>query len=227
MSDHTSPFNAIPPVVLLLTAALALPELLFWASKSGLVPGARGGDDMRLFALQRFAFSGELMDRMRAAGQYPFAGMIRLISYPFVHASFTQMVFAAVFVLALGKMVGEVFSQMAVAVIFFASAICGALIYTLLLDDPRPLIGGFPAAYGLIGAYTFILWVGYGAVGQNQYRAFSLIGFLLAIQLVFGLLFGGGNDWVAELGGFVTGLILSIPLSPHGTRRLLEALRRR
>jgi len=64
-------------------------------------------------------------------------------------------------------------------------------------------------------------------VGQNQYRAFSLIGFLLAIQLVFGLLFGGGNDWVAELGGFVTGLILSIPLSPHGTRRLLEALRRR
>ena len=111
MSDHTSPFNAIPPVVLLLTAGLALPELLFWASKSGLVPGARGGDDMRLFALQRFAFSGELMDRMRAAGQYPFAGMIRLISYPFVHASFTQMVFAAVFVLALGKMVGEVFSQ--------------------------------------------------------------------------------------------------------------------
>ena len=85
MSDHTSPFNAIPPVVLLLTAALALPELLFWASKSGLVPGARGGDDMRLFALQRFAFSGELMDRMRAAGQYPFAGMIRLIRTTTTH----------------------------------------------------------------------------------------------------------------------------------------------
>ena len=30
------------------------------------------------------------------------------------------------------------------------------------------------------------------AKGANQYRAFSLIGLLLGIQLLFGLLFGGG-----------------------------------
>jgi membrane associated rhomboid family serine protease len=152
---------------------------------------------------------------------------VRFVTYPFVHVSFTQMIFVVVFVLALGKMVGEVISSAAVATIFFAASVAGALVYAMLLDDPRPLAGGFPGAFGLIGGYTFILWVGYGAVGANQFRAFTLIGILMGIQLIFGLLFTVGNFWLAEVAGFLTGLALSPLLVPGGFGRLLARLRQR
>ena len=222
-----SPFNALPPVVVALAVAIFGVELVFMLTKSGLIGGTRGGEDWRIFALQRFAFSGEIFDWMVETGRWPPEHLLRFVSYPFVHFSFTQMIFVAVFVLALGKMVGEVFSPVAVLVVFFGSAIVGALAYALLLNDPRPLAGGFPGAYGLIGAYTLILWVGYGAAGENQYRAFTLIGFLLGIQLIFGLFFTVGNDWVAEVVGFLTGFALSALLAPGSFGRVLERLRRR
>ena len=62
----------------------------------------------------------------------------------------TILLAAAVFVLALGKMVGETFSQTAVVAVFFGAGIAGALAYGLLLDNPYPLLGGYPGAYGLI-----------------------------------------------------------------------------
>jgi len=222
-----SPFNALPPVVVALALAIFGIELMFMLAKSGFLGTTRGGEDWRIMALQRFAFSGELFDWMRESGRWPLEHLARFVTYPFVHLGFTQMLFVVVFVLALGKLVGEVLSQVAVLVIFFASAIVGALAYAVLLDDPRPLAGGFPAAFGLIGGYTFILWVGYGAVGANQYRAFTLIGFLLGIQLVFGLFFTVGNDWVAEVAGFVTGFALSPLLVPGGFARLLARMRDR
>jgi hypothetical protein len=88
-------------------------------------------------------------------------------------------------------------------------------------------VGGYPGVYGLIGAYTFILWVSYGVAGENQYRAFTLIGFLMGIQLIFGFMFGTTNDWVAELSGFLVGFAISPMLVPGGFRRLLNRLRQR
>jgi membrane associated rhomboid family serine protease len=228
MADpDASPFHAIPPVVVALAAAIFGVELLFTLAKSGLIGGTRGGEDWRIFALQRFAFSGELWDWMVTTGRWPAEHLVRFLTYPFVHASFTQMLFVAMFVLALGKMVGEAISQTAVAAIFLSAAIVGALVYAIVLDDPRPLVGGFPGAFGLIGGYTFILWVGYGAVGGNQLRAFSLIGVLMAIQLIFGLFFTVGNDWVAEIAGFATGFALSPLLVPGGPARILARIRHR
>ena len=55
---------------------------------------------------------------------------------------------------------------------FFGSAVAGALAYTLVPGLQTPLIGGYPPVYGLIGAFTFLLWVNLAAVGANKYRAF-------------------------------------------------------
>jgi len=226
-SHAQSPFNALPPVVTALAAAIFGVELLFMLAKAGLLGGTRGGEDWRIFALQRFAFSGELFHWMVETGRWPLAHAMRFVTYPFVHVSFTHMVFVVVFVLALGKLVGEAIGQAAVAIIFVAASVAGALVYALVLNDPRPLVGGFPGAFGLIGGYTFILWVGYGAVGQNQFRAFTLIGVLMGIQLIFGLLFTVNNDWLAEVAGFLTGLALSPLLVRGGFARLLARLRQR
>lgn len=225
-NPNVSPVNPIPPVVLALVIVIVGIELVFQMGARGFVGGPEAVG-WRLSALQRYAFSGDIMDWMLANNRWPMEHVIRLLSYLFVHVGFAHMLFVVVFLLALGKMVGEIFHPLAVLVVFFGSALAGALAYGLILDDPMPLIGGYPAVYGLIGAYTFLLWVRLAATGENQMRAFLLIGLLMAVQLIFGLLFGGGNDWLADLAGFCAGFALSFVVSPGGWGRVMDKLRQR
>ena len=90
-----------------------------------------------------------------------------------------------------------------------------------------PLIGAYPAVYGLIGAFTFMIFTNLSKVGANKYRAFSLIGALLFVQFVFGVVFGGGWEWVADVAGFAAGFLLSFVVSPGGFRRVLDQVRQR
>jgi membrane associated rhomboid family serine protease len=136
-------------------------------------------------------------------------------------------VFVVVILLALGKFTGEVFRWWAILVVFFGSAIGAALVYTAVTGLSAPLVGGYPATYGLIGAFTFLLWVRLTRLGESGLGAFTLIGLLMVTQLLFGLLFGGGMGWVADLAGFVVGFLLSFLVAPGGGTRVLSRLRRR
>ncbi|WP_040671392.1 rhomboid family intramembrane serine protease [Rhodobacter ferrooxidans] len=226
-TDHNAaPLNPLPPVVWLLALPIIAMEVVISLGARGLVGGPMAVG-WRLDAVEKFAFSSALMRAMWDAGQFPLDGMMRLISYPLVHANFTHALFVVVILLALGKMVGEVFRWWAVLVVFFGAAAVGALAYALVPGTAAPLIGGYPPVYGLIGAFTFLLWVNLAATGANKYRAFSLIGFLLGFQLVFGLAFGGGLDWVADLAGFATGFVLSFVVSPGGWGRVMQKIRDR
>ena len=222
-----SPLNPIPPVIWLLLLPIVAMEVVLSAGGSGLVggPGAAG---WRLEALQKFSFAPGIFKVLLENRIFPPEQMMRFVTYPFVHGGFTHALFVGVFLLALGKMVGEVFRAWAVLAVFFGAAIAGALAYSLVPTDVQPLFGGYPAVYGLIGAFTYILWARLGAVNANRYKAFTLIGFLLAFQLVFGLLFGaGGWSWVAEIAGFATGFGLSFVVSPGGWQRTVRMLRQR
>ncbi|SFR41053.1 rhomboid family intramembrane serine protease [Litoreibacter janthinus] len=221
-----SPFNALPPAVIALAVILAGVELIFQAGESGLVGGAQAVG-WRLTSLEDYAFFGPIWDAMVEKRYFPMEHMQRFVTYPFVHGSFTHAAFAVVIVLAIGKAVGEIFSALAFLAVFMLSSIFGALIYALVTETQQPLFGAYPGAYGLIGAFTFLLWVNLAAVGANSMRAFTLIGFLMLFQLVFGLLFGGGYDWVADVAGFVAGFLLSFVLSPGGWGHVLAKLRKR
>lgn len=223
--SNVSPVNPLPPIVTAVFLILLGVELVFQAGARGLAGGPEAVG-WRLAAVQQYAFSGEVLEWMWATGQWPLEHLIRFVSYPFVHGSFSQMLFAGVMFLAMGKMVAEVFGTGALLAVFFASSFGGALAYTVLTEGPIPLLGAFPAVYGLIGAYTWLLWRRMSLVGENQARAFSLIGVLMAIQLIFGLFFDITNDWVADLAGFATGFALSFVVSPGGWARLMGRVRK-
>lgn len=225
-SDNKSPVNPLPPVVVALVLLIVGIEAAFQLGARHIL-GGPGAVGWRLEAVQRYAFSGEIFDWMVMNGRWPVEHVIRFLSYAFVHVSFTQALFAGVMVLALGKMVGEVFSQLAVLAVFVLAAVAGALAFGLLTDTRVPLVGAFPGAYGLIGAFTYLLWLRLGQLGERQARAFSLIGILMAIQLLFGLLFGSQPDWVADIVGFATGFGASVFVSPGGWRRMRERMRHR
>lgn len=227
MSSHNNvpAVNPLPPVVVAFFLVLIGIELVFQAGARGFAGGPTA-IGWRLEALQKYAFSGEIAMWMWETGRWPASQLIRFVSYPFIHGSFTQTLFAGVMLLAMGKMVAEVFGAIAMLVVFFASAICGAIVYTLFNGGDVLLIGAFPPIYGLIGTFTFLLWRNLSVVGANQARAFTLIGFLMAFQLLFGLLFGGQNDWIADLAGFATGFGLSFWIAPGGWASFLSRIRK-
>ncbi|MDF0603045.1 rhomboid family intramembrane serine protease [Psychromarinibacter sp. C21-152] len=221
-----SPFNALPAVVVALALALFGVEAVLQLGERGLVGGPEAVGWRTMWA-QRLAVTPDVFD-LFLSYRLPLSDvLLRLFGYSFVHASFTHMLFVVIFVLALGKMVGEIFASWAVLAVFFGSAVMGGVIFGTLIDGRAILFGGYPGAYGLIGAFTFLLWVQLAATGGPQARAFYLIGFLMGIQLIFGLLFGGGLDWVADIAGFATGFLLSFVVSPGGWSRVMAKLRQR
>lgn len=227
MSDdpNISPVNPLPPAVVALVLVIMGIEAAFSLGMRGIIGGPEA-IGWRLEAFQSYAFSSEIFWWMVETGQWPAEHVIRFFSYAFVHGAFTHALFVCVFVLAMGKMVGEVMGDLVMVIIFMVSALGGALGYAVLVNGAVPLIGGFPAVYGLIGAFTYILWRQLSLVGAQQSRAFSLIAFLMGIQLLFGLLFGGTQDWVADLCGFATGFGLSFFLAPGGWARIRRKIRR-
>lgn len=223
---NAPPINPLPPVVWLLVLPILAIEAAFSLAARGLIGGAQGVG-WRIDAVRDHGFLPEIWDRMVELGQFPPEHLARFVTYAFVHGGFTHALFVVVFVMALGKFVGEVFRGWAVLAVFLGASVAGALAYGTLLDDPVPLVGGYPGAYGLIGAFTFILWLNLGARGENRARAFTLIGFLLAFQLLFGVLFGGGTQWVADVAGFTAGFLLSFAVSPGGWARLRAKIAQR
>lgn len=230
------PLNPLPPVVWALALPMIVLECILQLADRGVLGGAQGVG-WRMTLLSRMVFVPEQLAWMWDTRQVAPAEAARLLSYAFVHLGFTHAAFVVVFVLALGKFVGEVFRPLPLALLFLGSTIGAAVVYALVVlqvpalraDGGRalPLVGGYPGAFGLIGAFTFILWLRLGAVGAPTWRAFSLIGMMLAVRLIFGLLFGGGPDWVADLAGFGIGFALSFVLIPGGPARLLAHLRER
>ena len=225
--DFSEPvFHALPPAVVALALVIFFVEVVLSAGARGYL-GGDAGLGWRIEAIRDHGFLSPLLPWVIETGNWTSPEMARFVTYPFVHLSFTHAVFVIVFLLALGNLVGRVFGNMAVLILFFVCGIFGAVIYAGLSGDNRPLVGGFPSVYGLIGAYTFFLWVNYSAVGENQYRAFTLIGFLLGIQLIFAVLFGASNDWIAELAGFALGFLITPAVAPGAFRRFLDRMRQR
>ena len=226
-----SPLNPLPMAVWLLALPIIASEAVFGLGRIGLIGGAQGVG-LRLAGMQLSAYAPEMVQRMWDMGAIDWAQIYRLFSYSFVNASFTQSLFVMAFTLALGNLVARQFRPTALIMLFFGSAAGGALVYTVAMaalpGRAVPLIGGYPAVYGLVGAFTFLLWARLAAANANRMRAFTLIGMLLLFQLVFGMVFGGtGYGWIAEIAGFAVGFGLSFLLVDGGVARAIRQIRQR
>lgn len=219
------PVNPLPWSVVLLFLVIAAVEIVLSLGARGII-GGPGAVGWRLEAIRSYGFVSAVLHWMMEQGVWPPEQVLRFVTYPFVHGAFTSAAFACVMLLALGKWVGEVAGAWSVLITFFLSSVLGALVYGLVTNDAYPLIGAFPGIYGLIGVFTWLLWVRLKASGDNEFRAFTLIGVLMGIQLVFGLLFGAANTWVADITGAVAGFLAAPLLVPGGWSAFLRRMRR-
>ncbi|KAA9005195.1 rhomboid family intramembrane serine protease [Histidinibacterium aquaticum] len=226
MSDEF-PLNRMPGVILAIAGAMLLAEAVFSLASAGIL-GGRTGIGWRSWAVQDYAFAPRVLELLGAPGGAWSPDLLkRFVTYAFVHGSVTNTAFAVVITLALGKFCGEVLGEVQLAALWLACTVGGALVFGLAVQENAALIGGFPGAYGLIGAYTYLLWVHLGRQGARQLAAFRLIGVLVALQLIFSVFFGPSPIWVAEIAGFVLGFAITPVLVPGGWTALLAKLRER
>lgn len=221
-----SAVNALPPVALALFLAIALVEAALSLAQAGLVGGPTG-IGWRVRALEWAAFSPAVQEAVADGLRTPDL-LRRYVAYAFVHGGAVHALFGGALLLALGKFVGEALGGAAVLAAFLVATVAGALLFGALAAGTQPLFGAYPGVYGLIGAFTFVLWTRIGARGGDRLQrlqAFRLIGALLAIQLAFALLFGGDRTWIADVGGFAAGFFVAPLAAPGGLLALRDRLR--
>lgn len=224
-----SPLNPIPPIVAILAVTMIGIELVLQLAEAGFIGGPEAVG-WRVNVIRELGFFDDVFEYMRTTQTYDWTTLHQFFTYPFVNFSFTGAIFSSVLVLALGKAVGDEFHPLSVIFLFFTCSALGVLALGFFRNVGYPVIGGFGAVYGLIGAYTWMLWLKAGATGTSRIKAFQLIGFLTVLQLIYHFGFGGGDDWIAKLVGFVVGFFLSFVLAPDGRermRRWLGIVRRR
>lgn len=224
--DLIPPVNKLPPAVLALFFPIALGEAAFALGQAGLIGGPQA-IGWRLGLVRELGFHGAILQEMWTRGVWPLDHLMRIVTYPFIHVSFTHSIFAMVLLLALGKMVAERLGSLAFLALFFGSAMGGALGFALLTGGQEWLVGAYPGVYGLIGGYSYVMWRSLGAKGMSQAPAFSLIAMLMGLQLLFSMFTDVGTTWLADLVGFFVGFALCFVVAPGEWRRLRARLRGR
>lgn len=213
-----APVNPLPQVVILLAVLLAVPEVVFQLGEAGIIGGPAGATWRQVIA-NEYGFSNRAAYLMWETGQYPFSTLKRFVSYMFVDVNLVATLFSVVFVLALGKFIGERVSSLSVLAIFFGSGIGGAVVQMLINGPDQAMLGASASSFGMIGALSWILFSQQRAEGGSGLRAFGLLAHLVVFLGVMALVFGG-RGWVDCLAGFANGFPLCAILRPVEGRGL-------
>ena len=137
----------------------------------------------------------------------------RFISHTFLHGDFFHMILNVVVLIAVGKHIEENLGLLKFLIIFFISAISGALFFQVI--DPTqtsPLVGASSSVYGLLAFFfgrDFFVRLNNSMPIQPVINI-AVVMILIHIPLVLWgpLLLGAEIGWQGHLGGAISGFLL-------------------
>lgn len=215
--DADAPFfNDIPPLVVILAGLIGVIELAFQLGEAGLI-GGREAVGWRVELVNRFGFYNAAAQAMYGLQQFLPDQVMRFVTYPFFHRGWQDALFSAVFILALGKFVGDRTHWGNLLATFVVSSAVTALVASFVFGPQYLLLGAWAPVCGWIGALTWLLWLQGRADGQIPVQAFALVAGLGVIQLIFYVLFGAAGlfEWAV---GFASGIAVFAVLQPTQTQ---------
>lgn len=217
---NAAPVNSLPGVVWLVLLTVAGAEAVLLAAGWGWL-GGPGGVGWRLEAIQTWGFAAELQGWMIETHRAPARHLLRYVTYSWVQPGPLAALFGLAMLAGLGKAVAEGLGRRVfLAVVVLVPPLAAAVFGLVALGDPRAwLFGAFPMAFGLVGAFTWMLRERARGDRRAQRRAFALMGTLMLARLGFGLLAEVGPGWSADLTAFALGYGLAAALVPGALAR--------
>jgi len=151
----------------------------------------------------------------------------RLVTAGFIHGGFLHIAFNMWCLLSLGRLSERLFGRWQTFVIYMLTGVGGSLL-SLAYDPMRSEVGASGAIFGIAGALLAGLKFGDLAVAPGERKAaISSMLFFIVVNFALGtgaFGFGANTDNMCHLGGFVTGLLIGLPLSAFArNHKVLQA----
>ncbi len=155
-----------------------------------------------VFVLERFGNNVSFIDRyamqpflVHHQGQY-----YRTFTSMFLHANFLHIFFNMIALIIVGPAVEVLLGRARFLSLYLIAGLGGSVASYLLGPQVDYGLGASGAIIGVMGAYVVI--------GLRRHLPVAPVVALLVLNLVLG--FSGNVDWLAHLGGFVTGCLLAL-----------------
>ena len=149
----------------------------------------------------------------------------RLVTAGFIHGGLIHLVFNMWCLLSLGRLSERLFGKWQTFAIYMVTGVGGALLS--IAHNPRHQeVGASGAIFGIAGALLAGVKFGDLAISSGEKRAVtSSMIFFVGVNFVLGAgILGSNIDNYCHLGGFITGLLLGVPMGGFARRHKLYQL---
>lgn len=191
------PISGVPrtPVV---TWVLLAVNVLIWLAMEN-----RGGSRDTEVLLDFGAMFGPLI----ADGEYR-----RLFMAMFLHVGLVHLLFNVFGLFIFGRVVERIYGHLSFIAIYVLAGLSGS-VASYIFNSIAIGAGASGAIFGILGAFAAFFTVRRGVLGEMGRQNLSGILFMVAINLFFGFVTPGIDNW-AHMGGFIAGFALGLALVP-------------
>jgi len=135
----------------------------------------------------------------------------RLVTAAFVHAGLIHIAFNMWCLYSLGRVSERLFGRIPTLLLYLLTGVGGSLL-SLAYQPTRFSVGASGAIFGLAGAILIGVKFGDLEISSGEKRSlFGSLVFFIGINFTIGI--GGNTDNMAHLGGFISGLIIGLPMA--------------
>lgn len=202
-------FERLPIAAVLIALVIMGVELAIQAAEAGLILRS-AGHGLRGMLIEKLAMTGSAWDIYWQGIRRSVEIWGRSLAYGAVHAGFMHALFSVVFVLALGKFLSSVFSNLMILALFMGGLLAGATAFGLGSEGRAILIGAEPGSYALIGAFAMILALIDRREGGTGLKGALVLGFFLILPLVSFAFSGQLGVMLGAVAGMGFGVALSV-----------------
>ena len=148
----------------------------------------------------------------------------RLITPVFMHIGAFHLLANSISLLIFGGVVERSYGWRAFLAIYLTAGVAGNV--ASYAAGPTVGAGASGAIFGMLGAFAIYLYLNRALLGSSARGSLGGLGFIIAINIGFGLTTTGVDNW-AHFGGLFAGVLLAIRLSPRAVTEVTYGLNRR
>lgn len=212
------PLPGPPPLIWAMFAAFCAPEAAFYLAENGLA----GPVDMRWRAYVNLAYFDVFFEGVLKGFEVPATFWLTPLTHAFLHGGPLHLVMNSVIFLGLGGALANGLGMARFLALFAATAVGGALTFSVITDFDGPLVGASGVLFGFFGALKRWEWRYIRRNGASSRRFWGTIAGLIALNVVLyvatlgnGGMLDGAIAWEAHLGGFIAGFLIAPLLAPN------------